>query len=61
MPIAVRVRSLMSVVSTAPSASVHDGFQKVDSSSNGVEAGIPKNDLRSGLKAWSTGGGIAAV
>lgn len=32
MPTAERARSQMSVVSTAPGAVVHEGFQKVDSS-----------------------------
>jgi hypothetical protein len=43
MPIAVRVRSVMSVVSTAPRASVHDGFQNVVSSRKGVDEGMCRN------------------
>ena len=40
MPAAVAARSLMFVVWIAPWVMVHDGFQKVDSSKNGVPGGI---------------------
>lgn len=38
-----------------------DGLQNVESSSNGRERGIPRNCLRSGVYACSTGDGIAGV
>src|ERR1700687_875873 len=61
MPTAVASMSKMFVVWIAPWVIVQDGSQKVDSSYNGVPAGILRNSRRSELNACRTGDGISGV
>src|SRR6476660_8254003 len=61
MPAAVAARSAMFVVWIAPLVMVHDGFQKVDSSKNGVPGGIFSAARRSAVNACNTGAGISGV